>query len=76
MVNESGFITTLKSKPVGARHSAWAVSPEAVALRSVSRRADAARGRGRAGKQHIPHVLPGSPDWCAPLKGLVLEVSS
>lgn len=24
----------------------------------------------------IPHVLPGSPDWCAPLKGLVLEGSS
>lgn len=24
----------------------------------------------------LPHVLPGSPDWCAPQKGLVLEVSS
>lgn len=55
------------------------VTPELVWQLSVSRRADAARGRDRrAGKQHSTYstCAPGPPDWCAPLKGLVLEASS
>lgn len=64
----------------GDRGTSSAVFPwHRARLAAVSPRADAARGRDRrAGKQHSTYstCAPGSPDWCALLRGLVLEASS